>query len=297
MKIRLIDIDSKIPNLALMQLSAYHKSIGDDVAFDTDNPDRVYISCIFNKNAGKARGVATLYPDAEVILGGTGIDLHSKIPEPAWKIKPDYSLYSDIKYDLGFTTRGCIRKCPFCVVPEKEGKIHRWQHVSEFHQDGHKIVKLLDNNIGADREWFFENTNWLIDKNLKVNICQGMDIRILTEEIAEQIAKMKFVDNILNFAWDNIEDEERIFAGIDMLKDAGVPMQKISFYILTGYNTTFEQDKYRCEKLREAGVLCFVMQYKPNKQTKQLARWANKRWIYKSVPFAEYNPHYRRGMT
>ena len=106
-----------------------------------------------------------------------------------------------------------------------------------------------------------------------------MDIRILTEEIAEQIAKMKFVDNILNFAWDNIEDEERIFAGIDMLKDAGVPMQKISFYILTGYNTTFEQDKYRCEAQRSRClVFCDAVQ---TKQSTKLARWANKfkRWI------------------
>lgn len=293
MKIRLIDIDSKIPNLALMQLSAYHKSIGDEVGFDVSNPDRVYISCIFQKNAAKARGIATYFPDAEVILGGSGIDLHSKIPEPAWKIKPDYSLYPESNYDLGFTTRGCIRKCPFCVVPEKEGRLHRWQHVSEFHQEGHKSVKLLDNNIGADKDWFFENTNWIIDHKLKLNICSGMDIRILTEEVARQIARIKFVDNIINFAWDNPEDEDKIMAGIDMLKDAKVPMQKVSFYVLTGFNTTFEQDKYRCQKLREAGVLCFVMQYKPNPQTRQLARWANKRWIYKSVPFSEYNPHFR----
>lgn len=293
MRVLLIDIDSKIPNLALMQLSAWHKSLGDEVGFDVSNPDRVYISCVFNKNAGKARGIATLYPDAEVILGGTGIDLHAKIPEPAWKIKPDYQLYPDTKYDLGFTTRGCIRKCPFCVVPEKEGRIHRWQHVSEFHSTDHKIVKLLDNNIGADRDWFFENTNWILDHNLKVNICSGMDIRILTEEVAEQIARLRFVDNLLNFAWDNIEDEEKIFAGIDMLKDAGMPLQHISLYVLTGFNTTFEQDLYRCNKLREAGVLCYVAQYAPNKQTRQLARWANRRWLYKSIPFEEYNPHFR----
>ena len=295
MKIRLIDIDSRIPNLALMQLSAYHKSLGDEVGFDINNPDRVYISCIFNKNADKARGVATMYPDAEVILGGSGIDLHAKIPEPAWKVKPDYTLYPEAKYDLGFTTRGCIRKCPFCVVPEKEGKLHRWMHIKDFHQEGHKIVKLLDNNIGADKDWFFSNTDWIIDHKLKLNICSGMDIRILTEEVAQQISRIKFVDNILNFAWDNIEDEEKIFAGIDMLRDAKVPMQKVSFYVLTGFNTTFEQDKYRCQRLRDAGVLCFVMQYKPNPQTKQLARWANRRWVYKSIPFSEYNPHYHRG--
>lgn len=293
MNVKLIDVDSKIPNLALMQLSQYHKSLGDNVGFDIPNPHKVYISCIFSKNASKAKGIATLYPDAEVILGGSGVDLHSKIPDPACKIKPDYNLYPNVNYDLGFTTRGCIRKCPFCIVPEKEGKLYRWQHISDFHQEGHKIVKLLDNNIGADRNWFFENTNFLIDNNLKVNITQGMDIRILTEEIAKQLSKLKFVNDIINFAWDNVKDEEKIFAGIDMLKDAGVPTKKVSFYVLTGYNSTFDEDKYRCEKLRDAGVLCFVMQYKPNKNTRQLARWANKRWIYKSVPFSEYNPHFR----
>ena len=293
MKIRLIDIDSKIPNLALMQLSAYHKSIGDEIGFDTTNPDRVYISCVFSKNAGSARGVSTMYPDSEVIMGGSGIDIHSKIPEPAQKIKPDYTLYPNFDSDLGFTTRGCFRHCPFCVVPEKEGKIHRWQHISEFHQEGHKKVTLLDNNITADKDWFFENSNYLIQNNLKVNICQGMDIRILTDEIADQLSKMKFINNVINFAWDNPADEEKVLAGIDILKDAGVPLRNVSFYVLTGYNTTFEEDKYRCNKLRELGTLCFVMQYKPNKQTRQLARWANKRWIYKSVPFAEYNPNYR----
>ena len=293
MNIKLIDVDSKIPNLALMQLSQYHKSLGDNVGFDITEPDIVYISCIFSKNAGKAKGIATLYPDAEVILGGSGIDLHSHIPEPAWKVKPDYKLYPNVNYDLGFTTRGCFRHCPFCVVPEKEGQLQRWQHISDFHQEGHKIVKLLDNNIGADKDWFFDNTDYLIENNLKVNICSGMDIRILSEDVAEQIAKLRFVNNILNFAWDNMRDEDKIFAGINMLKDAGMPLNKISFYVLTGFNTTFEDDIYRCEKLRNAGVLCFVMQYKPNHKTRQLARWANKRWIYKSVPFSEYNPHFR----
>jgi hypothetical protein len=297
MRVRLIDIDSKIPNLALMQLSTYHKNLGDEVGFDVENPDLVYASCIFDKNAEVARGVSTMYPEAEVILGGSGIDIQSKIPEPAQKIKPDYTLYPSVDYDIGFTTRGCIRKCPFCVVPQKEGKIHRWQHISEFHEEGHKEVLLLDNNLYADKDWFFQNTDYLLEHNLRVNICQGMDIRILTEEVAERLAQIKHKNNLLRFAWDNPKDEERVFAGLELLKNAGVKSRNIQFYILTGFNSTFEQDKYRCEKLREAGALCFVMQYRPNEQTRRLARWANKRWIYYSVPFSEYNPNYKRNTT
>ena len=41
-KILLIDVDSKIPNLALMKISAYHKSIGDAVGFNVEDPDKIY---------------------------------------------------------------------------------------------------------------------------------------------------------------------------------------------------------------------------------------------------------------
>lgn len=294
MKIKLIDIDSRIPNLALMQLSAYHKSLGDTVGFDIDNPDRVYISCIFKDNADLARGVASYFPDTEVILGGSGIDLTMKIPEPAQKIKPDYSLYPETNYDLGFTTRGCIRNCGFCIVSKKEGRLHRWQHIKEFHDPNHKTVKLLDNNWYADRDWFFENSNYLIENKLKVNVTQGMDLRILTEEIAEQLARLKFEKSLLNFAWDNPNDEAKIFNGLEMLTAAGIRSQNIQVYVLTGYNTTPEQDVYRVMKLRENKFLAFVMKFRNTPENKNLARYTNRRELYKSMTYDEYNPHYRR---
>lgn len=192
-RVRIVDIDSIIPNLALMQISAHHKQQGDIVGFDIEDPDLIYISCIFSKNASLARGIQTLYPDADVILGGSGFydvnnltnaNFKREIPVSAQKIKPDYSLYPKAEYDLGFTTRGCFRKCPFCIVREKEGNIHKWQHISEFHDPKHKIVHLLDNNIYAIRDWFFENTDYCINNNLKLRVLPGFDIRILTDEIA-----------------------------------------------------------------------------------------------------------------
>lgn len=294
MRVLLVDVDShNLPNLALMQLSGYHKSIGDEVGFDVSNPDLVYISCIFSKNASVARGISTLYPDSEVIIGGSGVDLHSMLPEAAQKIIPDYSLYPDYNFDLGFTTRGCIRHCSFCVVPEKEGKFQRWQHVSDFHLEGHKKVVLLDNNVYADRDWFFDNTDFIIKNNLVVDIVQGMDIRIIDSEIASRLADLRHDKNI-RFAWDNLKDEERVFSGIDICKDAGIPPEKLSFYVLVGFNSTFSEDLYRVNKLRDAGVLAFVMQYSSNANTRRLARWANRRWLYCSVPFSEYNPSFRK---
>ena len=194
---------------------------------------------------------------------------------------------------MGFTTRGCIRRCPFCVVPEKEGFLHRWQHIRDFHSEKHRKVVLLDNNFFGDRDWFFDNTDFVIKNNLIIDVIQGMDIRIIDSEIASQLALLRH-DKSIRFAWDNIKDEERVFSGIDILKDAGISPAKLSFYVLTGYNTTFSEDLYRVNKLRDAGVLSFVMQYRPNADTRRLARWANKRWLYKSVPFSDYNPHFKR---
>lgn len=288
MNIRLIDVDSKIPNLALMQLSAYHKQKGDNVGFDVENPDKIYVSCIFSKNAAQAYGIKTYYPNAEFDFGGTGISLDHTIPEEAMKIYPDYSLYPDIEYSLGFTTRGCFRNCGFCVVPKKEGKLHTWQNIEEFHNPEFKTVKILDNNFTALKGWFFKQTDYVIENNLKLDITCGMDIRIMNEDVAERLNELKFVHSTVRFAWDNIEDEEKVIEGIEMLKRAGLKPSNISFYVLTGYNTSFEQDVYRCQKLKDMGVMAFVMQYRKNKNSMRLARWANKRWIFKSCDFVDY---------
>ena len=287
MNIRLIDVDSKIPNLALMQISAWHKQQGDTVGFDTPNPDKVYVSCIFSKNRSQALGIRTLYPDTEIIFGGSGIDLNSTLPSYMEKIKPDYDLYS-AKYDIGFTTRGCIRSCPFCIVPQKEGKIKKWQHISEFHSPDHTVVKLLDNNIYALKDWFFENTNYAIENGLKLDITQGMDIRLLTDEIAEQLKKIKWAGSI-HFAFDDPKITEQVKSGIETLKDAGINLRNnVDFYVLVGFDTTPEEDIERCRLLRNLGTNAFVMQYRKTPESRRLARWANRRWLYWSCDFDDY---------
>lgn len=288
MNVRLVDLDSKMPNLALMQISSWHKENGDVVGFDVNNPDVVYISCIFEKNADQARGVSSMYPNSEVIIGGSGVDYKTNLPESMKKVYPDYDLYPENKKSIGFTTRGCIRNCGFCIVPKKEGKLHRWQHISEFHNPEFKSVLCLDNNIGADKEWFFENTDFIIENNLKWNPIQGMDIRILSEEVAERLSQTK-IDGILHFAFDNMKDEDAVLSGISILESAGINLrQKVEFYVLVGFNTTNEEDIFRCNLLKKHGTNAFVMQYSKNKDTRKLAHWANRKQLYWSVNFNDY---------
>ena len=286
-RVLLVNVDSKLPNLALMQISAYHKSKGDTVGFDISDPDYVYISCIFTKNASQARGIASMYPDSVVSLGGTGIDIHKRLPTEYEKIFPDYSLYPRMDYSLGYTTRGCIRKCPFCVVPQKEGKLQRWQHIREFHDKKHKKVIVLDNNLYADRDWFFENTDYVLEHNLSFNAVQGMDIRIITEEIAERLKAIRWFGT-MHFAFDNIRDESKVLRGIELLRNAGLDTSHIAFYVLTGYDSTFEDDLYRVKFLKDNRCAAFVMQYRQTPMSKHLARYANRRWLYWSTSFEDY---------
>lgn len=287
--ILLVDVDSKIPNLALMKISAWHKQQGDVTGFDISNPDKVYISCVFTKNKGQAKGIAKFYSDARIDIGGSGIDLKKDLPEDIEEIKPDYDLYPST-YSQGYTTRGCIRTCEFCIVPEKEGTLYEAQHPSEFHDPRFDTCMIMDNNLfAAPDSWQADVFHWFIENKIKMLSPQGWDIRLLTEGRIKCLKAVRHAGTI-HFAWDNPKDESAVLKGINLLKDTGFDLKrKVSFYVLAGFNSTFEDDLYRCEKLKEWGTQAFVMPYhKKDKRINDLARWANRPWLYWSIPFEKY---------
>ena len=287
MKIKLIHIDGKMPNLALMKLAAWHKKKGDKVSFKISDPDIVYISSIFKWNKAKALGIGKMF-DCLVSYGGYGIN-NAKILYEIEHIMPDYSLYS-CDYSMGFTSRGCIRNCEFCIVPRMEGKIKDHAPITEFLSPGHKKLILFDNNFLASPKWK-ENLNFIIDNKLKINFTQGLDIRLINKENASMIAETKFFNRTfkykqLHFAWDLLGYEDKVKKGIKILNDAGINSRNIMFYVLVGFNTTFEQDLYRFRVLREYNTDPFIMVYDNRKDRpilKKLARWVNRR-IYKVDP-------------
>jgi len=138
MKVLLIDADQTrhdlrlvrkglkrfFPNLALMKISAYWKFHGHEVGFNITDPDMVYISCVFTWNRYKV-AAATMYPKAQINIGGSGIDLNKELPVAIDEMPPDYSLYGITNTSYGFTSRGCIRNCHFCIVHAKEGQFSR----------------------------------------------------------------------------------------------------------------------------------------------------------------------------
>ena len=130
---------------------------------------------------------------------------------------------------------------------------------------------LLDNNWYADSEWFYEMCDWIIEHDLAVNPIQGCDIRLINDEIADQLSKLN-IWGVLHFAWDNIKDEKHIKKGIEILKKHDFDIrQKVEFYVLVGFNSTPEEDLYRVNRLKEWGTHAFVMKYRETPFTKAIS--------------------------
>lgn len=296
MNVLLIQIDGKMPNLALMKLAAWHEARGDRVVLNGKLPiiDKVYISCIFTENKSLALGIAKMF-SCQVEIGGSGVDLKSTLKDEIEHQKPDYSLYG-IKYSMGYTSRGCIRKCPWCIIPEKEGYIRDNAPLSEFYVPSwHKLI-LFDNNFLASPKWH-ENLREIIIRKIRVSFFQGLDIRLVDNEVATLLAKThysdkKFTTPRLYFAWDTPNIESKVLEGIETLRKVGIKPQHLMFYILTNYNTTLEQDIYRAETLINLNIKPYIMIYnKPTapKPLKHYRRYINGRY-YKIIQWTNYKP-------
>lgn len=305
MKVLLVDADSQkdFPNLALMKLSAWYRNVehakidllkGINTTIPLIEYDTVFISCIFPKNKQRVIDYARSF-SCPVEIGGSGISYKKILPYDLEHTMPDYSLYG-IDYSLGFTSRGCIRKCGFCIVHEKEGAIKDHAHINEFHHADHTKLILLDNNFLASPKWR-DNLRYIKDAGLKVNFNQGLDIRLVTEKTAGLLADIKFQswrfnNRMLSFAYDSPKHKEAVERGVQLLKDAGINGRSLMFYVLVGYDTTPNEDLDRIQHLIELGVDPYVMRYNqtegPHRILKHMARWVNWR-IYRNCSFMEYD--------
>jgi hypothetical protein len=274
MQIGLIDVDSKIPNLALMKLSAFYKNKGDNVewAIPMLPYDRIYISKVFTHT----NDFDTCLMADEIIRGGSGYDLKNKLDDAIEHTCPDYGLYGVKNTAYGFLSRGCPRACKFCIVSEKVANLKEFWN-------GQKEIVVLDPNLLACNDKY-DLLQQLIDSKAWIDINQGLDARFLTDKSIHCISKLKI--KMLHFAWDNVKEEAHIIPKLKEFKEkTNFDFRKLRVYVLTNYNSTFEEDIYRVEYLKNIGYDPYVMIFnkpKAPKQIKKLQRWVNNKFIFRS---------------
>lgn len=289
------------PSLPLMKISSYYKQKGDIVElFNRWNSyDIVYASKVFSFTED-----IDIYPVTadEIYKGGTGYCIsvqnnkevfddtkNNNLPYEIEHIYPDYSLYPEFKYAVGFLTRGCPRNCGFCIVGKKEGFCtHQVADLSEFWK-GQKEIKLLDPNLLACKE-HEKILQQLANSKSKIDFTQGLDIRLTNKDNIKLLNNIK--TSMLHFAWDNpkqdLTHDFKRFAELTNIKSE----RNKSVYVLTNFNSTLEEDLYRIYILRDLGYSPYVMIYQKetaSREIRKLQRWVNCRWIFRSTTkFEEY---------
>lgn len=292
MKALLFHLDGKLPNVALMRIASHHRTCGDEVELRKvgnasalerelwDRPDYVYASLIFERTRPLAERLQTVYPGA--VVGGTGWDLITTLEDREIStLAQDYTIYPGYKSSIGFTQRGCRLRCPFCVVPRKEGPMREESSIYDLWrgEPWPRQIVLLDNDFFGQPNWR-ERVKEIRDGGFKISFCQGINARFLNDETASEIAPLRFYDanmrrRQLYTAWDNRKDERRLFAGLQALVRHGVRPYEIMVYMLIGYwpSETHEDREERRVKLREFGAVPYPMPYERTKELVAYQRW------------------------
>ena len=327
MRIAIIDADligrkkHRFPNLACMKISSYHKKLGDDVELLTsydyiENYDKVYISKVFT-DTPIPDGITSL---SYVEYGGTGFyyDQSPNLPYEIEHIYPDYHLYDEfinrkinegfkrsefkeyLDYSIGFLTRGCFRKCGFCVN-KKYDRVFKHSPLHEFYNPTRKKICLLDDNFLGFPNWR-ECLQELRETGKPFKFKQGLDERLLTPEKCELLFNSKY-DGEITFAFDNVKDYRIIEKKLKLIREHS--NKQIKFYVLCGYddNDLYNTDFWiqdiidtfkRIELLGRYKAIPYIMRFKKYEESQHrgvyitIARWINQPAFFKKKSLEEF---------
>lgn len=331
----------RFPNLCSMKISAYHKLLGDNVElllnYDNLNEyDKVYISKVFIKtnlpnertdiikneqNCVEFYFSHPILSLSNVEYGGTGFyyDKAPNLPDEIEHIMPDYHLYdnwieqcvnngvkkSEFKYytdySIGFLTRGCFRRCSFCVN-KKYDKCIQHSVLSEFMEPTRRKLRFLDDNFFACSE-YKEIIDEVKNTNKPFQFKQGLDERLITVEKALDMSSWKY-DGDFIFAFDNIEDKYMIIDKLRIL-NGFLPAKRKKFYVFCGFdrenqygNDFFEQDIEelfeRISILKRYKALPYIMRHENYIKSPyswlyvQLSAWCNQPSLFKTFDFETF---------
>lgn len=295
MRIALMAVDSEHPNLALMKISAYHKAQGDSVEWYTPfgEYDKVYMAKVFSFTPDYPYHITNA---TEIVKGGTGYDYTATLPEAMEYLVPDYSIYPSIdkRTAYGFLTRGCPNHCKWCVVPKKEGGIKPYMDIEQIAVDGRDHIILMDNNVLAC-DYGLQQIEKIIRLGLRVDFNQALDARLVTDDVAELLARVKWIKRI-RFGCDTPKQIEDCQRAMDMINKHGYKGEYFLYTILTD---DYEECVYRVSCWQYyPKVVVHAQPFRdidnPNQiipqWQKDMARWANRKELYRSCEFMDYEP-------
>jgi hypothetical protein len=320
MKIGLVDVDyhsnrsnTVYPNLALCKIAAYHKQKGNTVEFALpfEHYDVLYKSKIFNFSPDDDRA----YFADKVIKGGTGYDIHSQLPQEIDDMQPDFSIYSNLDKNTsyGFLTRGCPNKCAWCVVPHKEGAIKPYWDIDRI-ANGRKNIVLMDNNILAAGDYCIEQLNKIIKRGYRIDFNQALDARLVTEDKAKLLAKVKWIMRI-RFGCDTIPQVRDCIRAIELINSYGYHGEYF-LYTMVGGRRKDNETEYEWNKRlfkdaldritiwaddlqnnKKYNAYPHTQPYRDTERVneipqwqKDLARWCNRKELIKTTTFENYEP-------
>lgn len=292
MKVGLIELDNtEFPNIALMKISSYNKSLGDTVEWY--EPlfggwyDVVYVSKVFTYSAD--------YPyeiNADTVIYGGGGYNNDELSLDT--VMPDYSLYGIEDEAYGYLTRGCPNNCPYCVVPKLDGNsVRKVADLGDF-WSGQKTINIMDANLLGlnNRIEVVDLFEQMIESKAYINFVQGLDIRLIDDEIIDLLLRMKI--KIIHFAWDDPRDKI-IPQKLQHFRDrTGWGIRKVAVYVLTNFWSTIQEDLERIYTIRDIGFTPFDMVYDRHllprgHEVLRMQRWCNNKFVFRSVArFEDY---------
>jgi pyruvate-formate lyase-activating enzyme len=277
------DYYTRYPPLGLLKLGALHRDRGDTVELvrspnhPSQRPDLIYVTSLFTyawRPVHEAvRQYKSMFPNARVHLGGiyasllpehaalSGAEVHLGLHAEAEALMPAYDLVPEWDSTILFASRGCIRRCGFCSVPKLEGRPSDFRYgIKNLIYDGHTSVIFWDNNILGNPNWksVFDE---MAELKIEVDFNQGLDGRLLTEEVADKVARCKM--KTIRLAYDYIGVGPYIEKAIRRLRELGVSPKKIVVYTLFNYIDDPENFFHRVRDLLNWGAVCYPMRFEP----------------------------------
>lgn len=219
-----------------------------------------------------------------------------------------------LHYSIGFLTRGCFRKCPFCVN-RLEKRVTTYSELDWFvdnsvDENGKLIrpnIYLWDDNFfAAPPKVWRKFLDELMATGRPFQFRQGLDERMLVdsphgEEIAEKLSKCKYHGDYI-FAFDHWSDRDKIVKALKIWKHYN--NKETKFYLFCGFRLTPDNDDklytdvweifQRIKILMQYGCLGYIMRHEDyhnhalsNIYT-QIARWCNQPGFYRNMSFWEF---------